>query len=49
VFTGAEGVQFRSSVHRTGKNLVIFNEQKIECINVTVKQVSTITLNSVDK
>lgn len=49
VFTGAEGIQFRSSVHRTGNNLVIFNDKKIECINVTVQQVSSITLNSVDK
>jgi len=49
VFTGAEGIQFRSSVHITGKNLVIFNEEKIECINVSVKKVSTIKLASVDR
>jgi len=47
VFTGAEGIQFRSSVHRTGKNLVIFNEKKIVCTNVTVRKISAIDLISV--
>ena len=46
VFTGAEGIQFRSSVRPEGKNLVIFNQNKIDCIKVQVKQIARLKLTS---
>lgn len=36
---GADGIKYNSAVHHDGKNLVLFNDDKVRCINVEVKTV----------
>ena len=48
VFTGAEGIRFRSSVHPKGKNIVIFDQEKMECKSVKLMQVNKQVLKSVE-
>lgn len=46
IFTGADGIRFQSSLHPSGKNLVIFKKELMECIEVSLVKVNTMTLNS---
>lgn len=48
VFTGAGGIKFASSLHPEGNNVVIFDQDIIECINVKLKKVSLVSLGSSD-
>lgn len=47
VFTGAEGIRFQSSLHPQGKNLVIFNQDLMECVGAQLVQVNNISLDSI--
>lgn len=48
VFTGAAGIRFQSSLHPSGKNLVIFEETLMECIDVSLVKVNSLTLSSIN-
>lgn len=48
IFTGASGIRFTSSLHPEGNNVVIFDQDKMECKKVTLKKVSLVNLNSTD-
>lgn len=45
-FTGAEGIRFRSSLDPNGKNLVIFNNELMECTEVELVKVSRVNMNT---
>lgn len=36
---GADGIMFQSSVHKEGKNLVLFSDVNVECVDVVTKVV----------
>jgi len=48
IFTGASGIQFRSSLHPPGKNIVMFDQEYMECKQVLLKKVSRVNLEAVN-
>lgn len=44
IFTGASGIRFTSSLHPEGNNVVIFDQDKMECTKVISKKVSLVKL-----
>jgi len=46
VFTNVQGIKFRSSLHKIGNNLVIFNQDIMECKGVKKIQVSKVSIGS---
>lgn len=46
VITDASGIRFRSSVHPEGKNMVIFDQEIMECVEVTLQQVDNLDLSA---
>lgn len=44
--TPAIGIQFSSSLDKNGVNIVLFDDSKIKCINVSVHQISRIDIDS---
>lgn len=48
VFTGTNGIKFKSSVHPSGSNFVIFDQSLMECIDVKLKKISRLRLQSID-
>lgn len=48
IFTGAGGIRFKSSLHDNGNNIVLFDQEKMECIKVTLKRVKTVNLDAVE-
>ncbi len=46
VFTGVHGIKFRSSLHKTGNNIVIFNEDIMENKEVKKVQISKVSIDS---
>jgi RES domain len=46
VFTNVQGIKFRSSLHNLGNNLVIFNQDIMECKEVKKVQVSKVSIAS---
>ncbi len=46
VFTGAMGIRFRSSLHPEGKNIVIFDQELMECVGVDLKRVDKLNLSA---
>jgi len=46
VFTNVQGIKFRSSLHNIGNNIVIFNQDIMECESVKKVQVSRVSINS---
>lgn len=46
VFTGAMGIRFRSSLHSNGKNIVIFDQELMECVGVELKRVDNLNLSA---
>jgi hypothetical protein len=46
VFTNVQGIKFRSSLHNTGNNLVIFNQDIMECTEVKKVKVSKVSIKS---
>ena len=47
VITGADGIQFNSSLDQDGVNVVLFNPKDINCIGVELHQVEKIAIKSV--
>ncbi len=45
--TGADGILFNSSLHKGGKNIVLFNEDKVECISVQKQQAISVSIKSI--
>lgn len=45
VFTGVQGIRFRSSLHNIGNNIVIFNQEIMDCIKVEKVRVTKVTIN----
>jgi len=48
IFTGASGIRFTSSLHPEGNNVVIFDQDIMECTKVTLKKVSLVNLGSTE-
>lgn len=48
VFTGANGIRFKSSVHPLGNNFVIFDQTLMQCIDAKLKKISRLSLQSID-
>jgi len=48
IFTGASGIRFTSSLHPEGNNVVIFDQDKMECTKVMLKKVSMVNLGSTE-
>ena len=46
VFTGASGIRFSSSLHPNGKNIVIFNQEFMECKDVKLKKINKLNLTA---
>ncbi|ATC36315.1 RES domain-containing protein [Elizabethkingia anophelis] len=46
IFTGVHGIKFRSSVHVTGNNLVIFDQNIMKCNSVEKVKISKLHINS---
>ncbi len=46
VFTNVQGIKFRSSLDNTGNNIVIFNQDIMECEAVKKVQVSKVSINA---
>ena len=49
IFTNVHGIKFRSSLHNLGNNLVIFNQDIMDCKEVKKVQVSKVKINFTDK
>lgn len=47
VYTGAEGIRFGSSLHPKGKNIVIFNQELMECKSVTTVKINKLKLKGI--
>ena len=48
VFTGANGIRFRSSLHPEGNNIVMFNQEIMECTSVKLMKISSINLKAIE-
>ncbi|MAU14152.1 RES family NAD+ phosphorylase [Flagellimonas sp.] len=46
IYTGASGIRFASSLHPSGKNVVIFNQDLMDCTRVDLHKVTTFNLKS---
>jgi len=44
--TGADGILFNSSLHKGGKNIVLFDQDKVECISVTKYRVTRVEIEA---
>ncbi|OFX51951.1 MAG: hypothetical protein A2046_11115 [Bacteroidetes bacterium GWA2_30_7] len=44
--TGADGILFDSSLHKGGKNIVLFEQDKVECISVAMHQVIKVEIEA---
>lgn len=47
-FTNVQGIKFRSSLHNTGSNLVIFNQETMKCQSVKKVQISKVNIRARD-
>lgn len=45
-FTGADGIQFYSSLEKQGINVVLFSQENIECVDVEVHQITEVKIES---
>jgi len=48
VYTGAEGIRFRSSLHLAGNNIVIFDQDLFECESVKLMKIGTVNMNAIE-
>lgn len=46
VNTGADGIQFQSSLHPKGKNIVVFDDDLVDCFDVSLVKVDKTMLHS---
>jgi hypothetical protein len=44
--TVADGILFDSSLHKGGKNIVLFNQEKVECTEVNMYRVNKVEINA---
>jgi len=44
--TNADGIQFNSSLHKGGKNIVLFVQDKVECISVALHRVTNVEIKA---
>lgn len=44
--TGADGILFASSLHKGGENVVLFNQNKVECVDVSVVKVNDVEIKA---
>jgi len=47
-FTGSSGIRFNSSLHPSGKNVVIFDQALMGCTEVVLKRVNSLNLTAMD-
>jgi hypothetical protein len=45
-FTGADGILFNSSLHNGGKNVVLFSQDKVECVSVKMYRVTKVDIEA---
>ncbi|MDP3433543.1 MAG: RES family NAD+ phosphorylase [Bacteroidota bacterium] len=45
-FTGADGIQFYSSLEKDGINIVLFDKENVDCIEVELHQISEVEIKS---
>lgn len=48
VFTGAFGIRFSSSLHPSGNNVVLFDQEIMDCISVKKVKINTINLQATE-
>lgn len=48
IFTNVQGIKFRSSLHDSGSNLVLFNQETMKCRSVKKVQISKVDIKSRD-
>lgn len=48
IFTGASGIRFSSSLHPTGKNIVMFNQELMECKQVFLRKINSMNLKAIE-
>ena len=46
IFTNVQGIKFRSSLHNTGSNLVLFNQETMKCRSVKKVQISKVNIKA---
>lgn len=46
IYTGASGIRFACSLHPSGKNVVIFDQDLMDCTSVDPHKVTTYDMNS---
>lgn len=46
IFTNVQGIKFRSSLHNTGSNLVLFNQETMKCRGVKKVQISKVNIRA---
>lgn len=46
IFTGASGIKFKSSVHPSGNNVVLFDQNLMECVYVKKVKISEVVLQN---
>ncbi|OCB71158.1 hypothetical protein B0A79_22440 [Flavobacterium piscis] len=46
VYTGVQGIKFRSSLHTLGNNLVLFDQELVECIHVEKVKVKKVQIGT---
>ena len=48
IYTGANGIRFSSSLHPTGKNIVMFKQELMECKQVLLKKINSMNLKAIE-
>lgn len=48
IFTGASGIRFSSSLHPTGKNVVMFDQKLMTCKQVFLRKVNSMNLKAIE-
>jgi hypothetical protein len=48
IYTGASGIRFSSSLHPTGKNIVMFNQELMDCKQVFLKKINSMNLKAIE-
>lgn len=46
IFTNVGGIKFRSSLHKSGNNIVIFDQNKMQCINRQKVKITNVNIKS---
>jgi hypothetical protein len=48
IYTGASGIRFSSSLHPSGKNIVIFDQGLMECKEVFLRKINSLNLKAIE-